>query len=113
MHRTLSPTDTETVDPSAPVPVIVGVVSRVPLPSAGDVITGELGSTVTCTGAPTVEFPAASTAVGVSRCGPAVSVGVHDHTPSATVAVQSPVVPSATVTVEPSSPVPLNVGVAV
>ena len=40
-----------------------------------------------------------------------VSVGVHDHAPAATGAVQSADVPSDTVTVEPSSPVPMNVGV--
>ncbi len=110
------PSDTVTVEPSSPVPMNVGVVSGVPLRSAGDTITGAAGawvSIVRLTVGPVARLPAASTAAAPIECDPSESgaAGEHDHVPPATTAVHNADAPSDTVTVELLSPEPVNCGV--
>jgi hypothetical protein len=112
------PSVTVTVAPGSPVPVTVGVLSLVLEPFTGAVITGAAGavvSTVNVTGAEAgLGLPAGSVCVAVIVCEPSANgaVGVQVHEPSAcTVAVQTLVPPSVTVTVLPGSPVPVTGGV--
>src|ERR687893_28186 len=88
-------------------------------PSAGAVITGAGGatvSTVNVTVSAGETLPAASVCVAEIVCGPSANgvVGVTDHVPSAATTAVPSTVPAAsvTVTVAPGSPVPVIVGVA-
>ena len=80
-------TRTPTVAPASAVPLIVGVVSLVTLPSAGTRMTGAAGavaSTVKVTGALAGDgLPAASVATAVAVCEPSVRgvVGVTENVP--------------------------------
>ena len=72
-------TDTVTVAPGSPVPVIVGVLSLIVEPSAGAMITGGSGtsvSTVKVDEASGDTFPAGSVWMAVAVCSPPVSAVV-------------------------------------
>jgi hypothetical protein len=117
VQSAVAPSCTVTVAPVSPVPATVGVASGTAVPSAGAVMMGASGaevSTVNATGALAGErFPAASVWVPVTVCDPSASTAEsHDQTPPLTTAVHRMVVPSATSTVDPVSPVPVMVGVA-
>lgn len=114
------PSNTVTVVPdSPPVPLIAGVESFVLLPDAGLMIVGAFGavvSTVTITGVDDGLVSPRPVAVAVIEWLPSVRgvVGVQLHVPFVlTVVVQIGVFPSSTVTVVPTSAVPLKVGVVV
>jgi hypothetical protein len=111
---------TTTCEPGSAVPEKVGVVSSVVEPSAGVVMTGAAGGVVSTPPGSIVKvvvavavLPAGSVAVAVRVCAPGDKglPGVHDQVPlAATVAVQTWVPPSRTVTEAPASPVPATSG---
>ena len=125
LPTTVLPSSKVTVSPTAPVPVMTGLVMLVmsspctplSLPVAKARLAGGMGAVVaivTVSGLETPEtLPATSFSVAVRLCAPAASVLLFtDQVPSeATVAVPRTVVPSYKVTVSPPVPVPVMVGV--
>lgn len=107
-----------TVVLGAAVPLIVGVVSLIGVPGAGDVTAGGAGatvSTVTVVAAAGPVLPAGSVAVAWIVCTPSTNgvVGVQLHAPFAlAMAVQIGTPPSLTLTVLLGSAVPLMTGEA-
>lgn len=84
------------------------------LSSAGVVIARAVGVMVIVMGPPRLVFPAPSVAVAVMACSPSARavIGVQVHYPAAsTVAVQTMLPASVSLTVLPASPVPAKAGV--
>ena len=120
----MPPSSRVTVSPATPVPVIDGLVllvmssSSTPLSLAGASVGADVGagavSSIMSTSDPDAAdtLPATSVSVPVRVCGPAArGLVVIDHTPSATVALPTAVLPSCSVTTSLFSPVPVMVGV--
>ena len=110
---TVPSTETVTVEPGSPVPVMVGVGSVVWLPFAGPTRTGEAGglvSTVKVVGGLSSELPCTLEAETVATCAPSgsVVVGVQVKVPAPVATVVQTTWPSTrTVTVLPGSAVPV------